>query len=114
MTRHQTTLIAVQAGVGLAVLIAASEARLALLAVLAAGSLTRTRARYAAPAAAFLVCLVAGVALTYSSAAPRPRRDVERCAPRVTAVVREALPTPQHPIRIGHLSRSSTTALRGC
>lgn len=107
-------LVAVQAGVGLAVLVAAGEGRLALLAALAAGSLCTTRARHIAPAAAMLVCVVAGVALMYFSSPPRARPGEELCSPPVGAVVRHVRRAADHPLRPIHSIGRLTTALRGC
>ena len=114
MTRRQTVLVAVQAGVGLAVLVAAGQARLALLAALAAGSLCTTRARHIAQAAAILVCVVAGVALMYFSSPRRARLDDEPCSPPAGAVVRHVRRAADHPLRPIHSIGRLTTALRGC
>ena len=105
-------LVAAQGAVGLAVLIAAGEARLALLAALAAWSLCRTRARHIAPAAAILVCLVAGVALMSFSSPGRAHTEDELCSPPVEGVAREARRPAEHPLR--PMVGSSTMARRGC
>jgi hypothetical protein len=114
MTTRRTTLVAMQAGVGLAVVIAAGETRLALLAALAAGSLGATRVRHAAPAAAVLLCLVAGVALMSFSSARRGRPDGRPCVTPAGARESVTRHTAQYPMRRGPRPRRSTPSLRGC
>jgi hypothetical protein len=114
MTSRRTVLFAVQVGVGLTLLIAAGEARLALLVALAAGSLCATRVGHIAAAVVTLVCLVAGVAVINFSPAGRARPDDEPCAPPVGAVVSEARSDTKPSLRPIHPGRSSTPALRAC